>query len=154
MKLFVFDLDFTVWDAGGTWCDCTYPPYTKNSNCILDVDGREIKLYPDVLKILMHLKERNKPVSVASRTSSPEIANQLLKMFEIDAYFKHPQIFPGSKLSHFKNLRERFGISYSDMVFFDDEYRNIREISALGVHCEYLEEGGLKWDLVSPYISV
>ena len=27
IMLLVFDLDFTLWDAGGTWCDQTKPPF-------------------------------------------------------------------------------------------------------------------------------
>lgn len=26
-RLAVFDLDFTVWDAGGVWSDCLLPPF-------------------------------------------------------------------------------------------------------------------------------
>ncbi len=152
MKLFVFDLDFTIWDAGGTWCDCTYPPYKMNGNHIQDIDGRLIKMYPDVPEILMHLENENKHVSAASRTNAPEIANELLTMFGIHNYFMHPQIYPGSKVMHFERLHKNFGIPYKEMVFFDDEYRNIREVSQLGVSCEYLEYGGLHWEVVTPYL--
>ncbi len=151
-KLFVFDLDFTIWDAGGTWCDCTYPPYRKQGDVILDVDQREIKLYPDVKRILEHLADSDKMMTAASRTTAPHIAGQLLQMFAIDHYFQMPQIYPDSKLVHFAKLREAFGVDYSEMVFFDDEYRNIREVSQLGVACEYLEEYGVTWDVVSPWV--
>ncbi len=152
MKLFVFDLDFTIWDAGGTWCDCTYPPYQLNDDHIQDGDGRQIKLYRDVLEILNHLDQNNKLISAASRTNAPDIAYKLMSMFEIRDYFDHPQIYPGSKIRHFEILQKKFGIPYHEMVFFDDEYRNIHEVSALGVSCEYLENGGLQWDLVKPYL--
>ncbi len=152
MKLFVFDLDFTIWDAGGTWCDCTYPPYQKKGNDIIDVDGRMISMYPDILKILLKLSESNKMISAASRTNAPDIADQLMKMFDIHHYFHHPQIYPGSKVSHFKIIQQNFNIDYSQMVFFDDEYRNIDEVSKLGVTCEFLEDGGVHWRHVEPYL--
>ena len=87
MKLFVFDLDFTLWDAGGTWCDCTYPPYKKFGDHLLDVDGRLIKMYPDVKEILVHLKNCKKNISIASRTGAPEIATQLIELFKIYDFF-------------------------------------------------------------------
>lgn len=43
------------------------------------------------------------------------------------------EIYPGSKMKHFRSLSEKSGISCSDMLFFDDESRN-REVSKLGVH--------------------
>ena len=43
------------------------------------------------------------------------------------------EIYPGSKLKHFRSLSEKSGISCSDMLFFDDESRN-REVCQLGVH--------------------
>jgi magnesium-dependent phosphatase 1 len=39
--------------------------------------------------------------------------------------------FLASKLKHFKALHERTGIPYTDMLFFDDELRNI-EVEKLG----------------------
>jgi len=152
MKLFVFDLDFTLWDAGGTWCDCTYPPYKKFGDHLLDVDGRLIKMYPDVKEILVHLKNSKKNITIASRTGAPEIATQLIELFKIYDFFSHPQIYPGSKVTHFQKIRQKFGIDFTDMIFFDDEYRNIREVSALGVHCEFLGDGGINWDMINPYL--
>ena len=29
LMLLVLDLDFMLWDAGGTWCDQTIPPFKK-----------------------------------------------------------------------------------------------------------------------------
>lgn len=42
MKLIVFDLDFTLWNAGGTWCDHTFPPYRKENNRVIDSQGNII----------------------------------------------------------------------------------------------------------------
>ena len=38
--LLVFDLNFTLWNAGGTRCDHTTPPYRKRIDHILDGGGR------------------------------------------------------------------------------------------------------------------
>jgi magnesium-dependent phosphatase 1 len=43
------------------------------------------------------------------------------------------EIYPGSKIKHFKSLSERSGIVCHEMLFFDDESRN-KEVTKLGVH--------------------
>ncbi len=83
-KLVVFDLDFTLWDAGGTWCDCTNPPYKRVNGYVEDAYGRKIKLYPDVKTILNELHDKDVKMALASRTEAPSWARQLLSLFEID----------------------------------------------------------------------
>ncbi len=151
-KLVVFDLDFTLWDAGGTWCDCTNPPYKKLNNHVVDASGCRIKLYPDVLEILSDLKEQNITMALASRTSAPSWAKQLLNLLEIEHYFELQEIYPGSKVQHFFQLQNTSGIDYSEMVFFDDEMRNISEVGALGVHAVYVENG-INTNLVNEALS-
>ncbi|MCB1124156.1 MAG: magnesium-dependent phosphatase-1, partial [Verrucomicrobiae bacterium] len=48
----VFDLDFTLWDCGGTWCDCLWPPFRKAGSRVLDAHDSHVRLYPDVQEIL------------------------------------------------------------------------------------------------------
>lgn len=43
-------------------------------------------------------------------------------------------------------LVEKSGIDYKDILFFDDEMRNIRDVSKLGVTC-VLADGGLTRDI-------
>ncbi len=140
-KLVVFDLDFTLWDAGGTWCDCTNPPYKRMNNHVVDSNGSIITLYPEVRDILNQLKEQNMTMALASRTSAPSWAKELLRLFEIEHYFAFQEIYPSSKLKHFKQLQSDSGIHYSDMVFFDDEMRNITEVGTLGVHAVFVDDG-------------
>ena len=49
--LVVFDLDFTLWDAGGTWCDHLSPPFRIISKGVSDARGKVVNLYPDAMKI-------------------------------------------------------------------------------------------------------
>jgi magnesium-dependent phosphatase 1 len=103
--------------------------------------GKKIKLYPDTIDILQELHQKGHTLSVASRTTAPAIAQELLKHFAIDQYFKHSQIYPGSKTIHFQNLRNLTGREFSSMLFFDDELRNIAEVSAMGVKSILVEKG-------------
>ncbi|QGY47948.1 magnesium-dependent phosphatase-1 [Maribellus comscasis] len=139
--VFVFDLDFTLWDAGGTWCDATNPPYVWRNNKLLDRSGRWISLYPDVIAVLEELKNQNKFIAAASRTYEPEWAQDLLNLFDIDKYFDTKEIYPASKISHFKKIRRFLDVPYQRMVFFDDEYRNIEDVSGLGVEAIFVRNG-------------
>lgn len=151
-KLFVFDLDFTLWDAGGTWCDCTTPPYFLKNDKILDSYGLHIQLYPEVLKILTELTKRGKQIAVASRTSAPSIARELMKLLNVTPFIHYQEIYPGSKTQHFAQLRQKSGFPYEKMVFFDDEHRNIVDISPLGV-TSVLVNAGISWDIVNKFLS-
>lgn len=150
-ELFVFDLDFTIWDAGGSWCDCTNPPYFWRNGKLLDQYNRWIRLYPDVVEILEKLKRANKKIVAASRTFEPEWANDLLKLLDIDKYFDLKEIYPSSKIKHFKRIQEHFQIPYSKMAFFDDEYRNIEEVGNLGVQAVFVRNG-VNMDMVNGFL--
>lgn len=141
MKIFVFDLDFTLWDAGGNWCDTTNPPYYWDNGKLLDQSGDWIRLYPDVVNILEELKSRDKIIVAASRTYQPGWAQELLHLLDIDNYFQLKEIYPSSKIQHFKRIQNHFNISFNEMVFFDDEYRNIEEVGRLGVETVFVKNG-------------
>ncbi|WP_028974786.1 magnesium-dependent phosphatase-1 [Spirochaeta cellobiosiphila] len=142
--LYVFDLDFTLWDCGGTWCDCTSPPYRKTRGGVYDSVGRHIRLYPDVLPILNRLREEGHLLAVASRTHEPMWAKALLKLLDVDTVFQFKEIYPGSKYPHFKSLKEKSHMNYDEMIFFDDEERNIKDIQGLGVK-SILVSHGFNW---------
>ena len=150
-QVFVFDLDFTLWDAGGTWCDATDPPYKWNDGRLLDRSGRWIRLYPDVEEILSELLKRGKYIAAASRTFRPEWAEELLHLLDIDRFFHCKQIYPSDKTKHFKQIQKYFGLPYSDMVFFDDEYRNIHSVRELGVVAIGVDNG-IQKDMVERFI--
>ena len=139
--LIVFDLDFTLWDCDGTWCDNTKPPYYRDSGIIRDSDGRKIRLYSDVRNILQKLKNQNSILGVASRTFAPDWADELMSLFDIKKYFDHFEIYPGSKVNHFHSLKSKTSLGFHEMIFFDDEYRNINEIGELGVKTVIVETG-------------
>ncbi|MBN2659622.1 MAG: magnesium-dependent phosphatase-1 [Spirochaetales bacterium] len=149
--LFVFDLDFTLWDCGGTWCDCTTPPYRKDGESVLDSSGRLIYLYPDVPDILEKVKTAGHKLAAASRTHEPDWARELLHLLGISDLFDWKEIYPGPKIPHFKSLQQKSGIPFGQMFFFDDELRNIRDISRLGVH-SVLVENGLSQSQVSQFL--
>jgi magnesium-dependent phosphatase 1 len=140
-ELIVFDLDFTLWDCGGTWCDCLTPPFQLTGSRVVDRHGRHVRLYDDVLEILDHCDRASVPMTLASRTEQPVWARQLLDLLDLTHRFVSPQIYPASKLRHFAALQNALRIPYDRMLFFDDELRNITEVGGLGVHCVHVTEG-------------
>ncbi len=50
-----------------------------------------------------------------------------------DQIFDHKQIYPGCKMTHFQYLSRKSGLTYSEMLFFDDENRNIVDLQKMGV---------------------
>lgn len=151
--LVVFDLDFTLWDAGGTWCDGTRPPYQKVNGYIEDSDQKIIYLYPDVKEILAVLHKKDIMMAVASRTHSPEIALTLMEMFGIRQFFQHEEIYPGSKVPHFERLQEKSRLPYQSMYFFDDEQRNVAEVGEMGVR-SHLVLAGLTWEDIGRFPKI
>jgi len=55
-------------------------------------------------------------------------------------YFDYMQIFPGDKKQHFAKIQKSSGITYEDMLFFDDEVRN-RNVETLGVTMCLVRDG-------------
>ncbi|OCB90247.1 magnesium-dependent phosphatase-1 [Sanghuangporus baumii] len=101
-QLVAFDLDYTLWDL---WID-THVRY----------GGKEVKAR-EALNLLLV------PPSKAEPGEAPKPAIE---------YFDELEIYPGSKVSHFRELHKRTKIPYSQMLFFDDERRN-KEVEKLGV---------------------
>lgn len=95
-------------------------------------------MYDDVGKILDHCDNLGIPMALASRTEKPSWARELIQLLKIHDRFEFAEIYPSSKLRHFAALKEASGIAYEDMLFFDDERRNITEVSTLGVTCTHI----------------
>jgi len=93
------------------------------------------------VEILKFLKSKGICLAAASRTEDPPAARELLTVLDIDKYFAYKEIYPGSKVTHFRKFTQASGIPYTSMLFFDDEERNIHEISRLGVTCILVRRG-------------
>ncbi|KAI0804798.1 magnesium-dependent phosphatase-1 [Irpex lacteus] len=144
-KLVAFDLDYTLWDL---WIDTHVTPPLKRVgvNSVWDKHGEQIEFYRDVPEILHRLREAGVIIAACSRTSAPKLARQALSLLLVPPqvgdkesppkpaieFFDQLEIYPGSKLTHFKKLHEKTGLPYSEMLFFDDERRN-KEVESLGV---------------------
>ncbi|XP_076028335.1 magnesium-dependent phosphatase 1-like isoform X2 [Oratosquilla oratoria] len=140
--------DYTLWPF---WVDTHVdPPFHKKLGKILDSCGKTVKPYPEVTSVLKHLQKEGYILAAASRTGEIDGANQLLKLFEWEKFFTYKEIYPGSKVHHFKRFQQASGLQYQEMLFFDDEHRNkvdLKKIDVLtimvpdGVNHQLLKDG-------------
>ncbi|KAF8632133.1 hypothetical protein AX15_002027 [Amanita polypyramis BW_CC] len=151
-KLIAFDLDFTLWDL---WADThiTGPlRREERSNQVVDKYNKPIAFYKDVPEVLHRTRKTGAAIAAVSRTTAPKIASQMLSLLLVPSqsgdepskpvieFFDQLEIFPGSKLVHFKHIHDKTGLPYSEMLFFDDEQRN-KEVEKLGVTFCLVSEG-------------
>lgn len=102
-------------------------------------EGAKMEPYPETLAVLEHWSKKCE-IAVASRTSYPPGAESLLSLFGMDKYIKYKEIYPGCKLTHFNQLKKKSGVSYNEMLFFDDESRNIRDLKSVGVESVLIDQ--------------
>ncbi|XP_077169006.1 magnesium-dependent phosphatase 1 isoform X2 [Paroedura picta] len=123
-------VDYTLWPF---WVDTHVdPPFQKRSDgSVWDRSGQSVKLYPEVPAVLERLQREGIPMAAASRTGELRGATQLLDLFGLDRFLCHKEIYPGSKVTHFQRLCQQSQAPLSQMLFFDDEARNIHDVSKL-----------------------
>ncbi|KAG2488485.1 hypothetical protein HYH03_012989 [Edaphochlamys debaryana] len=157
-KLVAFDLDGTLWwpemymlDGGA--------PFRRDpkTGAVYDRRNEQIELMGASEAVLRELatdpKWADTEVAYVSRTEYPEWAIPCLKAFVIaEADGKRPlktmydlsahqEIYPGSKVTHFRKIHKESGIPYDEMIFYDNESWNCKECSKLGIHCVYTPRG-------------
>ncbi|PUU73537.1 magnesium-dependent phosphatase-1, partial [Tuber borchii] len=161
-KLIIFDLDRTLWpywiDTDPTPPLTLIPTTTTTPPTLRDAIGTPYPLFPTTLPLLTHLSSSGGAggikLAVASRTHTPALALQALDLYGLRQFFDFFEIYPGSKVRHMRRLREKSGVEFRDMLFFDDERRN-REVCGLGVwfvlvgatgvDCGLVDEGVGEW---------
>ncbi|KAF6806450.1 magnesium dependent [Colletotrichum musicola] len=163
-KLIVFDLDYTLWPF---WVDTHVSgPLKANASHSAAVDrhGESFGFYHEVPRVLYTLPLAGVKLAVASRTSAPDLARDMLKLLHVpapsadeptlgggsgkkekprralDFFDGGLEIYPSSKIRHFEGIFRKTGIPFTEMLFFDDESRN-RDTESLGVTMHLIRDG-------------
>ncbi|XP_067940480.1 magnesium-dependent phosphatase 1-like [Watersipora subatra] len=153
-KLIIFDVDYTLWPF---WADThVVSPFRKEKvGTVLDGRNRKVKYYSDSPVILQTLSSEGYELAVASRSDTPDRVRSILKLLDWEKCFSYTQIYPGTLYIgiftsnlYFDRLKKQSGTNFNDMLFFDDEPRNISDTSELGVHA-VLVERGINWKVVN-----
>lgn len=94
------------------------------------------------------IKAKDIQIGVASRTSAPELARQMLSFLRVPSsepaqaihFFDYLEIYPGDKKTHFRKLQKSSGLPFTEHLFFDDEHRN-KNVEELGVTMRLVRDG-------------
>ena len=125
-------------------------PFEPDGDAMLSQSGERVVLLGAARDILRQLRTTDDwsatKVAISSRTDEPAWAAELLDKFRVDDMvlgdcFDAREITKESKSSHFRRLKEKYSCDYEDMLFFDNEYGNCREISSLGVTVAFSPDG-------------
>lgn len=133
-KLFVFDLDDTVW---GPELDF----YMK----------KPVGYLKDIQEILIELHKgesfKNSKLAVASSSGVPKRGQKKLKEMNLsddlvlEDVFSFIEIYRRDKDRHFHALNKKTGIDYCDMIFYDNQMNNHEIVKKLGVTCVFTPDG-------------
>lgn len=134
-KLCVVDLDRTVWSSHNA--ASTQPPYRLNTDSeVRDAHGETIRMHADTLQVMKALKGAKCRLGIASLNNNHERCCQLLAALGILSLFDAPliKIRAGhGKKDHLSEIQACSGVTYRDMIFFDDLKANVNTASRLGI---------------------
>mmetsp|Transcript_29903 Transcript_29903/g.45872 ORF Transcript_29903/g.45872 Transcript_29903/m.45872 type:complete len:288 (+) Transcript_29903:82-945(+) len=144
-------------------------PFQKDPNNVgqlLTCGNEPVYLLGNVRDVMKQLHYESKwdhvLVGISSRTDEPSWAGELLTKFELhvedgneetvsspsesatlaDVFKGGPiEIAHDSKVQHFQRISQQTGIHLEDMLFFDNESGNCREVAKLGVTVAYTPDG-------------
>ncbi|KAJ3079164.1 hypothetical protein HK102_003990, partial [Quaeritorhiza haematococci] len=156
-SLIVFDLDYTLWPFF-LHAHTAGPPFSvsKDEAHVVDVAGRAIKLFPEVVRVIRTVREQRPGTrfAIASRARPPEWAINVLSLLRIPLQIPAPPSptptanttpssatptlyslltaieidpTPHTKIPHLRSIHSTTRIPYESMLFFDDEPRNVRD---------------------------
>ncbi|CAB9517782.1 Magnesium-dependent phosphatase 1 [Seminavis robusta] len=156
--------------SGGAGAPFTKSPDYDTDGTLLTTKGEPVRLLGQVRQVMQELysnpKWKNTQVGISSRTDQPDWARELLQKFTIEtttttnndkgSYFAMEQVFQkgpieiqsDSKVRHFERIAAQTGVPMSDILFFDNERGNCREVAKLGVVVGYAPDGVTQqiWD--------
>lgn len=130
-RLFVFDLDETLWTVSEGLCSLVRPPFDRpHPDRIENEHGFWVELKPGVRQLFQYLKEHNSYVSIASR-NDPGPTLELLEALEIAKFLDFPQLAWRPKEESIRRIlkeiqkRDKVALHPRDVLFVDDWPENI-----------------------------
>ena len=137
-KLFVFDLDETLWTISEGLCSLVRPPFERPHPDRIENDrGFWVELKPGVRDLFKFLKGRKCFISIASR-NEPGPTMDLLDAFELSSYLDFPQLGWRPKEESIRRIikeirkRDKVSIKPKEVFFLDDWPENVTPVKAWG----------------------
>lgn len=109
VKCVVFDLDNTLWKG-------------------VLVEGDDVVLQPEMIRLLKYLDERGILLSIASKNDRDSAWNQL-EEFGLSEYFLYPQINWNPKSQSVKTVSDLLNIGIDSLAFVDDNPFELDEVA-------------------------
>ena len=139
VRLFVFDLDETLWSVTEGDLSAMDPPFRRvRPDGIADEGIGRIDLRPKVREVLEYLACQHCFLSLAS-THSEEKAVEALRAFKIADYFVYPQFGWRQKDESIRRIlasiqaEHQQSIPLEEVFFLDDYAGNVNVVRRLGV---------------------
>ncbi len=137
-KLFVFDLDETVWSVSEGLCTLVHPPFTMpHPDRIESEEGFWIEIKPGVRDLFQYLKREGYYVSLASRNDAkPTI--EILEALKLAEFLDFPQLCWRSKEESIQRIikalqkRDKVTIRPEEVFFVDDWPENVLPVREWG----------------------
>ncbi len=137
-KLFVFDLDETLWSVSEGLCTLVQPPFTlPHANRVESAEGFWIEVKPGVRELFAYLKGEGCYVSLASRNDAkPTI--EILKALNLADYLDFPQLCWRAKEESIQRIikelqkRDKVSIRPDEVFFVDDWPENVVPVREWG----------------------
>ena len=137
-KLFVFDLDETLWTVSEGLCSLVRPPFHRPHPDRIENDhGFWVDLKPGVRELFKFLRSRKRYISIASRNDSGATMD-LLDALELSQYLDFPQLAWRPKEESIRRIikdihkRDKVSIKPEEVLFVDDWPENVVPVRAWG----------------------
>lgn len=137
-KLFVFDLDETLWTVSEGLCSLVRPPFRLSTPDRLENDkGYWVELKPGVRQLFKLLRSKKRYMSLASR-NDPGPTMDLLDAFGLSEYLEFPQLGWRPKDESIKRIikelskRDKVSIKPEEVFFLDDWPENVVPVKTWG----------------------
>jgi magnesium-dependent phosphatase-1 len=137
-KLFVFDLDETLWTVSGGLCNLIEEPFRLESrDRLVGANGLWVELYPSVREMLEFLRQRGAFISLASR-NDPGPTLKLLDFLGVGEFFFQPQLCwkpkqeSIAKIIKLLHKEKKLTVKPDEVLFVDDWPENINPVRKWG----------------------
>ncbi|XP_074603784.1 magnesium-dependent phosphatase 1-like [Brevipalpus obovatus] len=128
------DLDYTLWPWGVDQFVMKPPYKLAEDKRVVDATGKPMPPFPEAQKALEYLRDEGIQIAGVSRTTYSHGVIGLIWLYGWSKYFEYLQAFPAQKWIHLAEIQEQSGgVPYNEMILFDDEQRNIDDITTIGV---------------------
>lgn len=137
-KLFVFDLDETIWTVSEGLVSLIQPPFQRpHANRIETGEGYYVELKSGVRSLFQFLKKNDRYISLASR-NDPAPTITILEAFGLAEMLDFPQLCWRPKDESIQKVikeiqkRDRVGIKPHEVLFVDDWPENVAPVRKWG----------------------